>query len=214
MRGYSWEICFLRLNVYCDLDSDLLVNCSLTPLWNTDLSPHLLGAISTATIEWALEKLLLTELGLSLSDPYLNSGILLIDLDRWRNEDVTERCLEFLEKYRARCQTADQTVLNAFFSRKHCSLPSHYNIEISATEPSIANNMPEGILHFVAAPKPWDPGGRIIHGNGPLALDLLEQTAFSRFSHRHMSSSLRRTLHLSRTYYRVIKSRFSDPADA
>jgi len=196
------------------LDSDVLVNCSLTPLWNTDLSPHLLGAISRATIEWSLDKYLLPELGLSLNDPHFNSGILLIDLDRWRNEDVTERCLAFLETYRDRALSHDQTALNFFFSTKHCHLPIQYNIPISASEPSIADNMPEGILHFVASPKPWDFGGKVIHRSGAFVHDLLKQTAFFRFSHRHMSFSPKRILLLSRSYYRVIKARLSKPSGA
>ena len=196
------------------LDSDLLVNCSLIPLWNTDLSPHLLGAVSRATIEWSLDKDLLPELGLSLNDPHFNSGILLIDLDRWRNEDFTERCLAFLETYRERIVSHDQTVLNFFFSTKHCHLPVQYNIPISASGPSIANNMPEGILHFVASPKPWDFGGRVIHGSGAFVHDLLKQTAFFRFSHRRMSFSPKRILHTSRSYCRVIKARLSKPAGA
>ena len=196
------------------LDSDLLVNCSLTPLWNTDLSPHVLGAISRATIEWSLDRYLLPELGLSLNDPHFNAGILLIDLDRWRNEDFTERCLAFLETYRERIQSHDQTVLNFFFSTKFCHLPIQYNIPIDARGPSIANNVPEGILHFVGSPKPWDFGGRVIHGSGAFVHDLLKQTAYFRFSHRHMSVSPKRILLLSRSYYRVIKARLSKPAGA
>jgi lipopolysaccharide biosynthesis glycosyltransferase len=196
------------------LDSDLLVNCSLAPLWNTDLSPHLLGAISRATIEWSLDKDLLPELGLSLNDPHFNAGVLLIDLDRWRQENYTERCLAFLETYRERIASHDQTVLNFFFSTKHCHLPIQYNIPISASGPSIAKDMPEGILHFVASPKPWDFGGSVIHGSGAFVHDLLKQTAFFRFSHRHMSFSPRRILLLSRSYYRVIKTRLSKPAGA
>ena len=191
------------------LDSDVFVNCSLTALWNTDLSPHLLGAISRATIEWSLDKDLLPELGLSLNDPHLNSGILLIDLERWRNEEVTERCLAFLETYRERIASHDQTALNYFFSTKHYHLPPKYNTPIYPSEPSIANNVPEGIIHFVGSPKPWDFGGRVVHGNGEFVHDILKQTAFFRFSHRHMTFSPKRILFLARCYFRVIKARSS-----
>jgi lipopolysaccharide biosynthesis glycosyltransferase len=189
------------------LDSDVLVNCSLTPLWNTDLGPHVLAAVSRATIEWSWDRFLLPELGLSLNDPHFNSGILLIDLDRWRQENFTERCLTFLDTYKERIVSHDQTVLNFFFSTKHCPLPVNYNIPISASGPSLADEMPEGILHFVASPKPWDFGGRVVHTSGAFVHDLLKQTAFFRYSHRHLTVSPKRVLLLSRSYFRVIKAR-------
>lgn len=42
--------------------------------------------------------------------PYLNTGALLIDVDRWNSERLTERTLEFLEKYDLPC--VDQDAIN------------------------------------------------------------------------------------------------------
>ena len=42
--------------------------------------------------------------------PYLNTGALLIDVDRWNSERLTQRTLEFLEKYDLPCD--DQDAIN------------------------------------------------------------------------------------------------------
>lgn len=42
--------------------------------------------------------------------PYLNTGALLIDVDRWNSERLTQRTLEFLEKYDLPC--VDQDAIN------------------------------------------------------------------------------------------------------
>ena len=42
--------------------------------------------------------------------PYLNTGALLVDVDRWNSERLTQRTLEFLEKYDLPC--VDQDAIN------------------------------------------------------------------------------------------------------
>ena len=71
---------------------------NLSALWKTDLDGKVLGAVED-TLSPRLER----------RDPeldkvprvarYFNAGVLLIDLERWRKEYVTERALHYLEMH-------------------------------------------------------------------------------------------------------------------
>ena len=59
------------------------------------------------------------EEGLDPTLPYLNTGALLIDVDRWNSENLTSRILGYLEKYDLPCvdQDAINLVLKGGFDR-------------------------------------------------------------------------------------------------
>lgn len=66
------------------LDGDTLAHASISSIWSTDLQGNILGAVVEPTIDPRRK----TALGLSPSDPYVNSGVLLVDLTAWREYDV------------------------------------------------------------------------------------------------------------------------------
>jgi lipopolysaccharide biosynthesis glycosyltransferase len=65
------------------------------------------------------------EEGLEPLTPYLNTGLMLMDLDRWRADKLTERTLEYLEKYELPC--VDQDALNLALRGKFDRLHPRYN---------------------------------------------------------------------------------------
>ena len=73
------------------LDCDTVVVQSIGNLWNLDLKGHVAGAVMEPTIYQVVKQ----EIGLKEQDPYFNSGVLLIDLERWRADGVEKRLLDF-----------------------------------------------------------------------------------------------------------------------
>ena len=69
------------------LDCDTVVLSSLKNLWETDLKSSLLGAVMEPTIYPSIKE----EIGLLPSEPYYNSGVLLIDMNRWKRK-TPRRC--------------------------------------------------------------------------------------------------------------------------
>jgi len=67
-------------------------------------------------------------LELDPSLPYYNSGVLIIDLDRWRESGATERCFRFLAENRDALVQFDQEILNALFSEDISPLPADWNV--------------------------------------------------------------------------------------
>jgi lipopolysaccharide biosynthesis glycosyltransferase len=76
------------------LDADTLVRVDLAALLATDIgektvgaAPDYLGYCRSGVSNWH-------EMGLGPDDLYFNSGVLLIDVDRWRSKDIGRRALE------------------------------------------------------------------------------------------------------------------------
>ena len=109
------------------MDADMVVTEDLSPLWEKQLvSP--VGAVLDAHIVWMASPSMWRpwkEEGLEPLTPYLNTGLMLLDLDRWRADKLTERALEYLEKYELPC--VDQDALNLALRGKFDQLHPRYN---------------------------------------------------------------------------------------
>ena len=65
------------------LDCDTIVCQSIRPLYETGLGDALVGMVMEPTVYREMKE----SIGLGKDDPYYNSGVLLMDLDRWRGEN-------------------------------------------------------------------------------------------------------------------------------
>lgn len=109
------------------MDADMIVMEDLSPLWNMQLA-YAVGAVLDAHIVWMSSPSMWRpwrEEGLDPLTPYLNTGLMLIDLEKWRNECLTERTLEFLAKYQLPC--VDQDALNFALRGAFDRLQPRYN---------------------------------------------------------------------------------------
>ena len=108
------------------LDGDIIINQSLHDLWNTNLDGYALGAIPDMT-DGNMEYY--NRLKYSSHDGYFNGGVLLINLDYWRNNNVQNRFLEFCEKYPKRIVWNDQDVMNYILRKEKLNLHLKYNVQ-------------------------------------------------------------------------------------
>jgi lipopolysaccharide biosynthesis glycosyltransferase len=114
------------------MDADMVVMEDLTDLWELKLSTAV-GAVLDAHIVWMASPSMWRpwkEEKVDPMTPYLNTGLMLIDLERWRTENLTGRTLEYLEKYTMPCvdQDALNFALNGAFDQLHPrynSMPYH-----------------------------------------------------------------------------------------
>ena len=109
------------------MDADMVVTKDLSSLWATQLNTPV-GAVLDAHIVWVASPSMWRpwrEEGLDPFTPYLNTGLLLINLDRWRAERLTERVLQLLERYELPC--VDQDALNLTLCGKFDKLHPRYN---------------------------------------------------------------------------------------
>jgi len=109
------------------MDADMVVTEDLLPLWSTQLDSPV-GAVLDAHIVWMASPSMWRpwkEEELEPLTPYLNTGLMLMDLDRWRADKLTERTLEYLEKYELPC--VDQDALNLALRGEFDQLHPRYN---------------------------------------------------------------------------------------
>lgn len=102
------------------LDCDTVVVRSLKRIWKEKLGGAVLGAVMEPTIYSAVKE----SVGLGTGDGYYNSGVLLVDLKRWREEHVQDRLMQFLKEKGGALFASDQDLLNGALKGKiHTLMP-------------------------------------------------------------------------------------------
>ena len=100
------------------------------------------------------------------SAPYFNAGVLVMDLESWRAEALSERLYDFLVHGGWENRFADQDALNAILGPRFVALPPGTNYQLSR-EPGTHKTKISGLarnasfLHFIGA-KPWQTHGLVV----------------------------------------------------
>ena len=170
------------------LDADLLVFGDLGALWEVDLEGAVVGAVLDA-LDLPLKQGAPGLDGMPRVHHYFNSGVLLIDLPRWREERISERALEYLTRH-PRSPFPDQDALNVacdgLWKRldPRWNFQNHYKTRIadmgSAERPAI--------VHFVTGVKPWKPSSLSV--NATLYDAFRSQTCFARTRRDRLSDAV------------------------
>lgn len=146
------------------LDCDIIVNGSLTELYNTNISKYAFGAIID---EAYFNEAKYTRLCYDKKYSYINSGVLLINLEFWRKNRLAYRCLEYISEFPERIKYHDQDTLNAVLHKEMKLLPIKYNLQTgfllsdyTCNSNKIMKEILECIespiiIHFTGYNKPW-----------------------------------------------------------
>ncbi len=96
--------------------------------------------------------------------PYFNSGVLVIDLEKWRRTRVSERAVEFLEQYPDSTRFYDQDPLNVALIDDWLILDPRWNLEPGFVgTPSFERSVPPELWPQYAK---WEDEARIWHFMG------------------------------------------------
>lgn len=169
------------------LDSDLVVCGNIQELWNTPLDGRtVLAARDRIGFIGARSGIANhRELGIPAEAPYFNSGVLLLDLPKWRETRTTERVFCHLEKYRNIIRMEDQEALNAVLFGEWGELNFGWNWQIPWREYRLHRATPtwdpqtkrREIVHFTTSEKPWLPG--CDYEERALFFEALDKTAWA-----------------------------------
>lgn len=105
------------------LDCDTIVCQSIRPLYETELSDCLAGMVMEPTVYRQMKE----SIGLGKDDPYYNSGVLLMALGKWREQEVLKQLLDFYRSCQGRLFACDQDTINGALKGRIKSLPVKYN---------------------------------------------------------------------------------------
>ena len=144
------------------VDADLLVLDDVATLWDIDLDGRALAAVRDTVIPWCRSARGVknqAERGVPEHASYFNAGVMLMDLDAWRQRDVTARALDYL-KTTDRVDLLHQEALNAENWDDWLELPPRWNLLAGvAGRPFAAPDgdawRHPGIVHFAGRLKPW-----------------------------------------------------------
>ena len=189
------------------LDIDVIVRGDLARLYDIDLRSKTVGAVpdrwinearrrrykigqSNLSLQITADEYVRRIIGLDARD-YFNTGVLLIDLERWRANDVMKRCLTFFEQNFILLYT-DQDAINSvcmddvvFLGEEWNFIPrayQAYNLPIAHIQPQI--------VHF-AGPKPWET-----HNSPAARADIWDQEYWSLACATPFGGNLREAFYL------------------
>jgi lipopolysaccharide biosynthesis glycosyltransferase len=125
-----------ELNRLLWLDGDMVLERDLADVWNTNLGAFSTGAVfeyggsCLAEMPGTAETHPLLNLDGKL--PYFNAGFILIDLARWRSQQVTEQTFSYLDKFHKYVRYHDQEGLNIVLAGQWLQLDRRWNVQMSA----------------------------------------------------------------------------------
>ena len=89
------------------LDCDTIVDKSLYELWNLDIEDCYVAGVQDIVPNKYKDMI-----GMSESDKYINSGVLLINLRLWRKITIEDKFLKFIELHNGEVPHHDQGIIN------------------------------------------------------------------------------------------------------
>lgn len=95
------------------LDPDVVIKKDLRELYDIDMQGK---TVAAATHMFnAVKRFNIKRLGLKRTSNYINAGIMLIDVDRWKKQAPVQKILDFISANIKKLKLADQDVVNMMF---------------------------------------------------------------------------------------------------
>ena len=190
------------------LDSDLLVRDDLSILWEMELGDHYCLAVPDiacphidvreADCNFRKSSPYLAaispignwrELKLNGSDRYFNSGVMVLNIERWRRESIERQLIQCLKDNRKHVWCWDQYALNVVFAGQWQPIPARWNQGAHLFEYPDETHSPidrrefveardnPGIIHYTTEWKPWHYYNH--HPRRGLFFEQLDKTAWA-----------------------------------
>ncbi len=135
------------------LDSDIVVLDDLANLFEIELGDNLIGAVPDFSVVDASPFVKYIEEAVGVDkDKYINSGILLMNLEAMREVKLSERFLYLLNKYQFDCIAPDQDYLNAMCKNRILHLPEEWDAMPNQNKEPL--DKPK-LVHYNLFAKPW-----------------------------------------------------------
>lgn len=164
-RLFLTEVLPPDVNRVIYLDGDIVVMDSLSELWNLDMHGKAIAAVPDCFTDKVDHY---NRLRYPMSKGYFNAGVLLVNLDYWREHNMIEAFVKFASENAEILTYHDQDILNCLFQDCKIVLPLMYNmlneywfdlryslVEWTNDKLIIHGQRHPVIVHFTGIPKPW-----------------------------------------------------------
>lgn len=154
-----------NLNKIIYLDCDIIVLGDITEIWNTDMKDKVI--IAAQEDIWTKE-IYDNFFKSNYKIDYFNSGVMLLDLQKMRDENISQRTIAFIKENNDKLFDCDQLPLNFILLNRWCKMTSqwnfcsglelshnYYNTTLSKEDFYLAKEQPK-LLHYTSRFfKPW-----------------------------------------------------------
>jgi lipopolysaccharide biosynthesis glycosyltransferase len=136
------------------LDCDTVVIESLWPLYNINLDNHPVGAVYDNYVKTQ------PSLGIVNEGEYFNSGVLVIDVEKWKAQEISEKAIRYLLEYNENILFVDQCALNAVLQHNWKKLDKRFNLMYSFLpeglgRKALAEFLKDGVVVHFTLQRPW-----------------------------------------------------------
>ena len=136
------------------LDCDVVVNTSLKDLYDIDINNYLLAGGSDNKKRMVKE-----------NPTYVNAGILLINLDKIRTDNIEEEFFKYTKENINTITKGDQEIINEVCKGKIKVIDSCWNVQTSNFVNRSDYTSKPKIIHYLSKEKPWKFGSYSYHKN-------------------------------------------------
>ncbi|MBD2383962.1 glycosyltransferase family 8 protein [Cylindrospermum sp. FACHB-282] len=186
------------LNKVLYLDSDLVVNGSIWELYNYDISNYVVAAYCGQGKAVSSKQ----RLGLN-GDYYFNAGVILINLEAWRNINVGKKCIDFLRNYPEMAILLDQDALNKVIDGQVLHLDKKWNSLVELYTSTSNVNEQSVIIHFIGSLKPWHSW--CISNDKEIYWSYLKKSPWSNYR-AEMPNSLKKVLSAIKSIFKQLQN--------
>lgn len=160
------------------LDCDTMINDNIIEFWNIDIENSYIAGVP----EFLMPAEKKIQAGLNADSMYYNAGVLLINLRKWRDENIIESFLNYYKAHNGMLQYNDQDIINyccvkqskevnfkfdyfpilRWYRPKFISRVQPLYAKYSKTEILQIQKKP-AIVHFVGDERPWVLGNHVAY---------------------------------------------------
>ncbi len=135
------------------IDSDVVLTDDIANLFDTDIGDNLIGACNDLSIADTPPLVAYTENAIGVKKhEYINSGVLLMNLKKMREEHFEEHFLTLLNTYHFDTIAPDQDYLNAICNGKIYYLDEKWDAMPNDQKPPLEKT---SLIHYNLFSKPW-----------------------------------------------------------
>ena len=155
------------------LDCDMIIESDISKLTDIELDGAPIMAVRDYLIQICSDREGIAnykELGGSADSPYFNSGVMLLNIELWRKEKLTEKAIQYIQENKESIYHYDQGVLNALFIDQWGELDAKWNQQGCLFWPQVLKKTEYTgkliemydelvhhpyIIHYLSPSKPW-----------------------------------------------------------
>ena len=135
------------------IDSDVVLTDDISKLFDIDIGENYIGACNDLSIADIPPLVAYTEKAVGVNaKEYINSGVLLMNLKKMRDDDLEGHFLSLLNKYHFDSIAPDQDYLNAMCNGKIYYLEEKWDTMPNDAKPMLTET---SLIHYNLFSKPW-----------------------------------------------------------